>query len=79
MTRVILRAATALAVALTLGAANAPDARRWWSHVLFLADDKLEGRRRPAVKDIGKPRRTWRESSSAAGCGRRECPATYNL
>src|SRR5882672_7328157 len=26
------------------GATGAPDAKRWWSHVLFLADDKLEGR-----------------------------------
>ena len=25
-------------------AEDSPDARRWWSHVLFLADDKLEGR-----------------------------------
>jgi hypothetical protein len=34
-----------LAVALTiLGAPTAPDAKRWWSHILFLADDKLEGR-----------------------------------
>lgn len=26
------------------GADGAPDGRRWWSHVLFLADDGLEGR-----------------------------------
>jgi hypothetical protein len=26
------------------GASTAPDAKRWWSHILFLADDKLEGR-----------------------------------
>src|SRR5437868_1106555 len=24
--------------------ASAPDGRRWWSHVQYLADDKLEGR-----------------------------------
>jgi len=28
----------------TTGAADAPDGERWWSHVLVLADDKLEGR-----------------------------------
>jgi hypothetical protein len=33
-----------LAAALALGAAKAPDATRWWSRVLYLADDKLEGR-----------------------------------
>lgn len=36
-----LTLAAALAAALL---ANAPDGRRWWSHVLYLADDKLEGR-----------------------------------
>lgn len=25
-------------------AAGAPDGQRWWSHVAFLADDKLQGR-----------------------------------
>lgn len=30
-------------------AADAPDGRRWWSHVAFLADDALEGR------DTGSP------------------------
>ena len=40
-----MRAAAALAVAcVALGASTAPDAKRWWSHILFLADDKLEGR-----------------------------------
>lgn len=34
----------ALCAALTFGASIPPDARRWWSHILFLADDKLEGR-----------------------------------
>jgi hypothetical protein len=29
---------------LTSSAATAPDGQRWWSHVVFLADDKLEGR-----------------------------------
>ena len=38
-----IAAALGLAVALC-SAAKAPDARRWWSHILFLADDKLEGR-----------------------------------
>ena len=39
------RLAIALGAALALfGAAKAPDARRWWAHILFLADDKLEGR-----------------------------------
>jgi hypothetical protein len=42
MTRTI--AAIALAAALAFGATSAPDAKRWWSHILFLADDKLEGR-----------------------------------
>jgi Zn-dependent M28 family amino/carboxypeptidase len=28
----------------SLRAAEAPEGQRWWSHVLFLADDKLEGR-----------------------------------
>jgi hypothetical protein len=38
-------AVAAIATALTLLAAStAPDAKRWWSHILFLADDKLEGR-----------------------------------
>ncbi len=39
------RVAIPLVAALALlGAAKAPDARRWWSHVVYLADDKLEGR-----------------------------------
>ena len=33
--------AAAMAAALL---ASAPDGRRWWSHVQYLADDKLEGR-----------------------------------
>jgi Zn-dependent M28 family amino/carboxypeptidase len=33
-----------LALAVAFGATKAPEARRWWSHILFLADDKLEGR-----------------------------------
>src|SRR4051812_44107463 len=32
------------------GAEEAPDGRRWWSHVAYLADDALEGR------DTGSPR-----------------------
>ena len=34
----------ALFAAALLAAPKAPDATRWWSHILFLADDKLEGR-----------------------------------
>jgi len=43
MRRVVLAgtAGTLLAAALL---ASMQDGRRWWSHVLFLADDKLEGR-----------------------------------
>ncbi len=41
--RVPLLLATAALFA-TLFAASAPDGRRWWSHVLYLADDKLQGR-----------------------------------
>src|ERR1035438_4380273 len=37
--RFILAAAMAAALL-----ASAPDGRRWWSHVQYLADDKLEGR-----------------------------------
>ncbi len=37
-----LPAAAALAAALTLSAAT--DADRWWAHISYLADDKLEGR-----------------------------------
>jgi Peptidase family M28 len=40
-----------LGIAMTAGlcAADAPDGRRWWSHVEFLADDALQGR------DTGSP------------------------
>jgi Peptidase family M28 len=41
---VSLRVAVALGAAIAVGAAEAPDAKRWWSRILFLADDKLEGR-----------------------------------
>jgi Zn-dependent M28 family amino/carboxypeptidase len=34
----------ALIAAALIAAPKVPDAGRWWSHVLFLADDKLEGR-----------------------------------
>ncbi len=44
MTRARALSAIALAVAVSFGASTAPDAKRWWSHILFLADDKLEGR-----------------------------------
>src|SRR5580704_5181454 len=34
----------AVAVPLLAGLAGTEDGRRWWSHVQYLADDKLEGR-----------------------------------
>lgn len=37
-------AALAAGAALTAAVATAPDGRRWWSYVQYLADDKLEGR-----------------------------------
>ena len=45
--RRILPAAVAFAMvplSLVVRAADAPDGQRWWSHVLVLADDTLEGR-----------------------------------
>ncbi len=44
--RIILVAVAFAMVPLSLvvRAADAPDGQRWWSHVLVLADDKLEGR-----------------------------------
>src|SRR5580692_1720345 len=39
--RLILAAA---ALTLLVGLAGTQDGRRWWSHVQYLADDKLEGR-----------------------------------
>jgi Zn-dependent M28 family amino/carboxypeptidase len=44
--RVVLLAVAFATVPLSLvvRAAGAPDGQRWWSHVLALADDKLEGR-----------------------------------
>jgi hypothetical protein len=41
MIRRFTLAAALLATALL---AIVPDGRRWWSHVQYLADDKLEGR-----------------------------------
>src|SRR5438045_2029591 len=41
MRRTVLAVATAVAL---IAAPKNPDASRWWSHVLFLGDDKLEGR-----------------------------------
>lgn len=41
--------AAAASAGWSLGADEAPDGRRWWSHVMFLADDALEGR------DTGSP------------------------
>ncbi len=37
-------AAVVMMFALRAGAAGVPDGQRWWSHVLALADDRLEGR-----------------------------------
>ncbi len=42
--RVVLSGSIALAAVLSLGARDVPAARRWWSYIEFLADDKLEGR-----------------------------------
>ncbi len=42
--RVVLTVALILLALPSARADDSPDARRWWSHVLFLADDKLEGR-----------------------------------
>jgi hypothetical protein len=53
------------------------DAKRWWSHILYLADDKLEGRN-TAAKATGKPQLTWQASSSERASGRREIPAISN-
>src|SRR2546421_10091768 len=50
MTTVARTLASATGILALIGAAalvaapKAPDANRWWSHILFLADDKLEGR-----------------------------------
>src|SRR5437588_7285949 len=44
MTRARAIVTVAVLAAIALGAPTAPDAKRWWSHILFLADDKLEGR-----------------------------------
>ncbi len=44
-------------------------AAAWWSHVQFLADDKLEGRK-PAHPATTRPSPMWRSSSS----GRSESP-----
>src|ERR1700722_20062165 len=34
-----------VSVSISAAAAEAPDGQRWWSHVRFLADDRLEGRK----------------------------------
>jgi len=39
-----VRYALAVGAVIAVHGASAPDAKRWWSHVLYLADDKLEGR-----------------------------------
>src|SRR5437763_11844623 len=42
--RAMVARAVFASAAVLLAAPKAPDASRWWSHILFLADDKLEGR-----------------------------------
>src|SRR5436190_23016872 len=42
--RAMVARAVFASAAVLLAAPTAPDASRWWSHILFLADDKLEGR-----------------------------------
>src|SRR5690242_9175991 len=37
-------AVLALPMAVSAASAVLPEARRWWSHVTYLADDRLEGR-----------------------------------
>src|SRR4051812_46711855 len=39
-----LTAATLVAASIAAGASGKPDGARWWSHVRYLADDRLEGR-----------------------------------
>ena len=39
-----LLATVLLPTLLVAGNERAPDAERWWSHVVFLAEDRLEGR-----------------------------------
>ena len=50
MTRRLTLAAALLAASL---AAGAPDGRRWWSHVLYLADDKWKAATRAARPSRG--------------------------
>ena len=41
----VLRGLAAVSLALVVCAGDAPtDGKRWWSHIVYLADDKLEGR-----------------------------------
>jgi hypothetical protein len=42
--RPLLAAGPLLLIAISVDAAEPPDGQRWWSHVRFLADDRLEGR-----------------------------------
>src|SRR5438034_9371834 len=42
--RAMVARAVFASAAVLLAAPKAPDASRWWAHILFLADDKLEGR-----------------------------------
>src|SRR5580700_235304 len=68
--------AAAMAAALLTAAllASMPDGRRWWSHVQFLADDKLEGRntgsaghRRAAVYVAGEFERAGLKPAGTEG------------
>ena len=47
-------------------AGDKPDGQRWWSHVLVLADDQLEGRG-TGSPGHRKAAEYWRESSSGPG------------
>ena len=42
--KALLLVASLVPASLVAGVDRAPDGERWWSHVLFLADDRLEGR-----------------------------------
>lgn len=66
----------ALGIAL-LGDASDKDGKRWWSHVQFLADDKLRVVER-GRRAIEKLLHTLRLSSNAAASSLRELPAIIN-
>src|SRR5438874_778667 len=74
MTRARAIVTVAVLAAIALGAPTAPDATRWWSHILFLADDKLEGRetgseghRRAAAYVAGEFERSGLKAAGTSG------------